>query len=273
MAKAELGNNDCMKVMEVVGEYIFETHKFPQITDVSKLLGIPKAKCRKMCKQLIAQKQLYPVFDGSKLPTVLLPYDMMQDILRMQSKPNWIATYSSKEKEKIELKIKELGEQITIYEQFERLLYTTSIPLEESVAFTLDWLGFDNVHHFKEDTDNPDITFDYENIKALVEVEGTTKAGDKKKVQQLDGWITREIEQLNKKKDELQGIFIVNHFREIEPERRSEPLTPHAKEFLKLYQCRFFTTSFLSKIVNKVMNGSSSKEKARAIIWEGEKIE
>lgn len=272
MAKAELRNSDCMKVIEVVREYIFETHKFPQITDVAKLSSIPKAKCHRICNQLIAQKQLYPVFSGSRLPTILLPYNMMQDVLRMQSKPHWVATYSFKEKGEIELKIKELGEQIAIYEQFERLLYATGIPLEEAVAFTLDWLGFVNVHHFEEDTDNPDVTFDYKNIKALVEVEGTTKAGDKKKVQQLHGWITREIEQFNKKKAELQGIFIVNHFREIEPEKRGEPLTQYAKEFLKLYQCHFFTTHFLFEIVNRVIAGLS-KEETRKIIWEGEKIE
>lgn len=272
MAKAELGNNDCMKVMEVVREYIFETHKFPQITDVSKLSSIPKAKCHRICNQLIAQKQLYPVFSGSRLPTILLPYNMMQDVLRMQSKPQWVAMYSFKEKGGIELKIKELDEQVAVYEKFEKLLYTTDIPLEEAVAFTLDWLGFVNMRHFKEDTDNPDITFGYENIKALVEVEGTTRAGDKKKVQQLAGWIEREIAKFDKRKEELQGIFIVNHFRETEPEKRGEPLTPHAKEFLKLYQCRFFTTYFLFKMVNRVMSGLP-KEEAREIIWEGEKIE
>ncbi len=272
MAKAKLGNNECTKVMEVVREYIFQTHKFPQITDVSKLSGIPKAKCHRICNQLIAQKQLYPVFSGSKLPTVLLPYNMMQDVLRMQSKPNWMANYSFEEEEEAELEIKKLSEQIAIYEQFERLLYTTSIPLEEAVAFTLDWLGFVNVSHFKEETDNPDITFDYKNIKALVEVEGTKGPGDKKKVQQLDGWIAREIAKFDKKKEGLQGIFIVNHFREIEPEKRGEPLTSHAKEFLKLYQCRFFTAYLLFKIVNRVMNGLSKGE-AREIIWEGEKIE
>lgn len=272
MAKAELGNRDCTNVMEVVREYIFKTHKFPQITDVSKLSSIPKAKCRQICNQLVTQKQLYPAFSGPSLPTVLLPYDMMQGILRMQSKPNWLAKHSFREAMEIELETKKLGEKIVSYEQFERLLYTTDIPLEEALAFTLNWLGFVNVHHFKEDTDNPDITFDYENIKALVEVEGTTRAGDKRKIQQLAGWMEKEIAKFNKKKEELQGIFIVNHFREIEPDKRGEPLTQHAKEFLKLYQCRFLTTYFLFKIVNKVMTGLS-KERARETIWEGEKIE
>ena len=155
---------------------------------------------------------------------------------------------------------------------FERLLYTTDIPLQEAVAFALEWLGFLDVKHYKEDPDNPDVTFMYKDIKALVEIEGTTKASDKNKALQLDGWMTREIMDLNRKAGELKGFLIVNHFREMEPEKRGDPLTTHAKEFLKLKQSYFFTTCFLFNIVKDVMDGLS-KEEAQKKVWEGEKID
>ena len=270
--KKSTTGEDYRKVMEVVKDYIFKTHTFPQISDIAKQSGIPKPKCTSICKELIGQNQLYKVFGGTGLSTVVIPYDMMQAILKTQAKPKWMDKYSFKEKNKLDKKVEELISQITEYEMFERLLYMTDIPLQEAVSFALDWLGFENVIHLKEDTDNPDVTFTYQGLKALVEVEGTIKAGDKEKAQQLYGWVKREIIQHNKKTDELKGFFVVNHFREIEPQKRGEPLTPHAKEFLKLNQSHFFTTHFLFNIVKTVMGGVS-KDEARKEVWNGEKID
>jgi hypothetical protein len=260
------------KVMGAVRNHIFQTHNFPSVTDVSKLANIPKPRCTDIFNQLIDQKQLYRVFGGAGLPTVVLPYDMMQVVLRAQAKPEWMAKYSFEEKNNLDSEIKKLSSRVTEYEMFERLLYTTDIPLQEAVAFALEWLDFQNVEHYKEDADNPDVTFIYGGVKAVVEIEGTTKAGDKSKAQQLDGWVRREIVQMNRKASELKGFLVVNHFREIEPEKRDDPLTTHAKEFLKLNQSRFFTTYFLFNVVKEV-KGGLSKEKARKKVWEGEKIE
>lgn len=260
------------KVIESVKDYIFQRHRLPQVTDISERTGIAKSRCSDICKQLIGQKQLYEAFGGPSLPTVILPYDMMQAILRIQSKPNWMNKYSIEEKSELDSKIATLNSKVTEYEMFERLLYTTDIPLEEAVAFVLELLGFEDVVHYKEDKDNPDITFIYEGVKALVEIEGTTKAADKSKAQQLGTWINREIVNSGKKANELKGFLVVNHFRALDPESRGEPLTAHAKEILKLYQSAFFTTYFLCKTVKHVMTGLS-KEEARKKVWEGEKID
>lgn len=260
------------KVMESVRNHIFKTHNFPQITDIARNTAIPKSKCANICSILIGQKQLHRVFGGEGLPTVVVPYDMMQVVLRTQAKPEWMDKYSFEEKVKLDNEIEKLSSKVAHYEMFERLLYTTDNPLEEAVAFALEWMGFQDVRHHKEDTDNPDVTFEYKSKKAIVEIEGTTRAGDKDKAQQLDGWIRREITNFNKRANELKGFFVVNHFREEEPINRGDPLTPHAKEFLKLYQSHFFTTYFLFNILTNIMNGLS-KEKALKRVWEGEKIE
>ena len=264
-------SDEFKKVIQSIEEYIFQTHKFPSVAEISEAAKLSKMKCAKICDELVKENQLYIVFEGKGLPKIYVPYNMMQGLLMTQRKPEWISKYTFKDETSLRDKAKELNNQLITYDMFKRLLYATDIPLEEAVAFALNWLEFRNVIHHKENPDNPDITFEHEGKKVLVEVEGTTKAGGKSKVLQLEGWMRREIDE-GKKTEELQGIFIVNHFRETEPDSRPEPLSSHAKEFLKRYGFKFFTTRFLFEIVKQVASGKISKENARKLVWNGEEI-
>lgn len=264
---------DYKKIIQEVREYIFRNHRFPSISQISESTRISVGKCKDLCLQLVRQKQLYMVFGGGRgLPIILLPYNMMQAILRTQAKPNWITDHGFTESEELYRKIAKLNKEINRYEMFERLLYTEDIPLEEAVAFTLDWLGFKNVVHYKDNPDNPDITFEDNGRLVLMEIEGTTKAGDKRKILQLDGWMTREINK-GKARKELDGIFVVNHHRENAPDKRNDPLTKHAREFLKHYSFRFFTTPFLFSIISSIVEGKLTKKEARKVVLKGEKNE
>lgn len=272
----QIDGQDFKSVIEVIEEYIFQTHKFPSKVQVADLTKIPKEKCDVIIEQLIRQNQLYSVFGGGHgYPEVILPYDMMQGVIMTQKRPDWLQgeSYSFKEKADIELKIKEYNKSLIMYDMFERLLYRTDIPLEEAVAYTLNWLGFQNVIHHKENKDYADVTFDSEGLKIIVEVEGTTKQGDKPKVLQLDGWVKTEIEKEERDQALIKGLFVVNHFRETEPEKRGDPLTKHAKDFLKRYQFLFFTTPFLFNIVKQVNEGKLKPEDARKLVMEGERIQ
>lgn len=268
MKKRKLSGDDFEQVLGTVREYVFQNHRFPQINDIVKQSGLPKTKCKQICDCLITQKKLYIAFEGPTMPQVVMPYELMQEMLRNQPKPKWISEYEFKEKTELDNQIEELQKQTYDYEMFERLLYATDIPLEEAVAFALKWLDFTSVEHHA-DTDKPEITFEYDGIKALVEVEGTTGPADKRKVQQLAGWLTQEIEEEGRKADELQGFLVVNHYRDKNPTERDDPLTSKAKEFLKLNRSRFFTTSFLFNIVREVMK-RVSRDEARRKVWEGE---
>jgi hypothetical protein len=258
-------------VMDSIVEYIFQTHKFPSVAKISEMTRINRVKCAEICSQLVKKNKLYTVFEGKGVPTVYVPYDMMQSLLMTQKKPGWVSNYSFKEEIKLTEKARHMNDQLIAFDTFKRLIYATDIPLEEAVAFALNWLGFKNVIHFKDNTDNPDITFEYNSKKVLVEVEGTTKAGGKAKILQLDGWLRREIDK-GIKANELQGIFVINHFRDVEPSSRGDPLTPHAKEFLKRYNFRFFTTPFLFDVIKRVKEDKLSKKEARKIVWQGQKI-
>jgi hypothetical protein len=191
-----------------------------------------------------------------------------------QKKPSWLQqNYAFREKADVESKIQELNRDYVQYDMFERLLYRTDTPLEEAVAFTLRWLGFRKVEHHIKNKDYADVTFEHEQTKALAEIEGTAGQGDKRKVLQLDGWVKMEIENGERDPSAIQGFFIVNHFRDDDPESRGQPLTVQAKRFMNYYRFRFLTTYFLYKVVKQVKEDVLSKEDARNRVWEGEKIQ
>jgi hypothetical protein len=260
-----------LNIRNAITEHIFLTHRFPSIAEISEITKLNRARCAEVCTELVKDNQLHIVFEGKGLPTVYVPYDMMQGLLMTQKKPDWTSKYSWKERRDIVHRTNDLNKQLLALEMFDRLLYATDVPLEEAVAFSLDWLEFKNVIHHKENPDNPDVTFEHAGKKVLVEVEGTTNAGGKAKVLQLDGWIRREIDK-GIKAEELQGILVVNHFRTIEPRLRKDPLGSHAKEYLKRYDSRFLTTPFLFETLRRAKEEGLKKEEAREIIWQGEKI-
>lgn len=263
---------DYKKVIEVVKDFIFEKHTFPQVNDIIKITGIQKQRCNDVIDQLVRQKQLYVAFEGEGLPKIILLYDMMQGVLMTQKKPEWLdKRYAFSERTEISKKIEGLQKEAIRYEQFERLLYTADIPLEEAIAYTLDWLGFQNVIHHKDDPNNPDVTFEYDGVTALLEAEGTTKAGGKDKISQLDGWFQKALSQ-GAITSKLKGFFVVNHFRDVEPSVREDALTSHAKEFLRYYKFTYFETFFLYNITKRVVSKKLSTTDAQKLVWGGEKI-
>lgn len=260
------------KILSAVTEYILETHQFPSCNEITKIVDISRPMCLKLCKELVSDKRLCIVFEGEGRPFVYVPYEMMQILLRTQKKPAWLTGYSFNDEPPLINEASEIERKLQIYDIVKRLLYCTDIPLEESVADSLDCLGFDNVVHHKDNPDNPDITFEYNNKLVLVEVEGKTRAGRKDKVLQLEGWVTREITS-GMKTDEVQGMYVINHWRDTDPSSRSSPLTTHGNEFMKRYGFTLLTSPTLYTIVKEVIEGKLSKEDARNSVWEGDKID
>lgn len=260
------------RILNSVIEYIYETHRFPSCTEISRIADINKDKCLKLCKDLVSGNQLCVVFGGEGRSLVYVPYGMMQGLLRTQNKPQWVTKYSFKDEPPLGKKALKIEQELQIFDMFKRLLYTTDIPLEEAVAFTLNYLEFEDVVHIIDNPDNPDITLNHDGKKVLLEVEGTKKVGKKKKILQLEGWMKRELD-TDKKADEIQGIYVVNHFRDTDPSSRESPLSDHAKEFMKRYQFKLFTTSTLFDIAKDVKEGKLSKQDAKQKVWEGDRID
>ncbi len=246
---------------------------FPQVSDIAESLKFNKSKCVGLVDKLVQNGDLNVVFKGKGLPIIVVPHNMIESVLRTQIKPAWMKNYVSPKESEILTKIQSLEAEFRDYEQFGRLLYSTDIQLEEAVAYSMNWLGFQNVIHIKEDRDNADVVFDYNNVHGLIEVEGTIKAASKDKVAQLNGWVAKELNK-NDSPIDIRGFLAVNTFRNKDPKERDDPLSQHAKKFLKIYtHLRYFTTVFLFEEVNKVLKNEITKEEARKNIWEGETIQ
>jgi hypothetical protein len=263
------------RIINELNDYIFTNHKLPSISDVADAAKISSGKCTELCDILEGQNQIYVISGGGHgKPKIIIPYDMMESILNTQSRPKWIEQedYNFKEIKGLATKISEFSDQLNEYYKFQFLLYGTDVPLERNIAYALNYLEFNEVIHHEDNKNYADITFTHDELKYLIEVEGTTKQGDKSKVLQLDGWFKVEIEN-GASSNELRGIFFINSERNKSPEERGSPLTPHAIEFMKRYNFIFMTTSRLFSIVKDIHYNKIDKQKAREMIIKGINLE
>lgn len=190
----KIKDNELKTVYSAIEDCIFEHHKLCSLSEISQLSGLPRDKCKKIVEYLVKKGDVYEAFKSGKTnPVVYIPTYMMDEILLTQKKPRWLAKYSFEKKKKILGKIEKLRDDIKPYEMFERLLYATSTPLEETIAFVLDWLEFEDVVHLKDNPDNHDIEFKYNDKLFLVEAKGKGKEGNKDDIQELEGWVKRKI--------------------------------------------------------------------------------
>jgi hypothetical protein len=267
----KLNPKEIEMVYNSIEDFIQMNHKLCFIKDITETTGLPKSKCEKILNFLKKKERIKIIFKAQSQPTIYLPTYMFEGILQLQRKPSWLKNYNFLEKKNQLREIEKLREEINKYEIIERLLYGTGKPLEQSVAFSLNLIGFEDVE-LHDNEDDRDISFKHEEKNYLLEVQGTTKQGDKRKINQLRGWketsVIRGFDIENTK-----GIFVVNHYRNFDPDKRKDPLTDHAKKFLKLYHFKYFTTFFLFKIVKNFINNNISLQNAIKQILEGEKIE
>ncbi len=266
-------SNEHEKVLQAVEQYIAEKHLLPSIQQIKETAGVNKGKISKICCQLESAGKIKQVFSSQGPAKVYLPVPMFEQLLTLQSKPSWISSYEFKEKQALLDKVRKNHKQICEFEKFEQLLYATDTPLEEAVAYAFSFVGFKDVKHLGKDPNKHDIEHPIQRKVRIYEIKGKTGLGDKEEVNQLGGWITKKIADDNLKSEQVEGVFIVNHCRFENPKKRKAPLTPHAKEFLKHHQCKFFTTIFLFDLIKKVVEGELTKEKAQKSILEGMKIE
>lgn len=269
--KSKLTNDELDAVYNSMEDYIFENHKLCSITEINENTGISKSKCKQILSELIKKQKIKEVYGGGTNPKIYVPTYMMNEILAAQVKPRWVDDYSFDEKVKKIEEITEIKSQIKEYEMFERLVYSTNTPLEEAVAHAFDFLGFDKVDHLN-DPERHDVEFEYNKKLYLVEVKGKGKHGNKDDILQLGGWIKIKLNE-GMKRDELQGLFVINHYRKDDPNKRGDPLTVKAKEFLKHYDSRFIETIWLYQLIKDVLDKKLSKKDAREKIVKGQKID
>lgn len=262
--------NEHALVLRALEDYIFETHKICDLSLISDTTGLSPQKCRKILDTLERQDQVVKIFSGSGKPDLFIPHHMWQGVLMTQPKPTWMDDYALEEKQVLLDEMKTQEKKIHELEAFERLLYSTDIPLERSVAAALKYLRFENVVHHEKDRDREDVSFQFDDNLYLVEVKGKKGQGDKDDIEQLNGWITQQMEKEKLEPEQIRGIYVINHFRHANPSQRGDPLTDHAKRWLRRYRFGFFTTPFLYQTVIDAMSKRRSKKDARELVISGE---
>lgn len=263
-------NDAYPKILETTTDYILETRRFPGIQEIHKRTNIPENALRQLVETLVRQRQLCVVYRASSHPTLYALPHMMRAIEMSQPKPKWLSDYAFLEKKTWAETLNKAKSEIDKFESIEGLLYFSNTPLEHSVALALNLLDFDKVHHYIDDTDNPDITFEYDNKKYICEVKGVSKSADKEHVAQLNGWIKVELQKDDSDPDHLVGMLFVNHYCNLDPLARGDVLTPHGKKYGKMDRVCVNSTVQLFNTTKEVLDGTRSKPEARMLIAQGE---
>ncbi len=267
MTKGKQLASDIVKVKQAIDDHIAESHHLPDVSYIEEITELSRHRCKSALQEMIKRKKITVAYEGEGNPKIYIPTVLMQEILRKQPKPEWLGDYELSEKEGFNAELEAVRSQIHELEFFERLLYATGTPLEEAVAVTLNYLGFDDViHHTPRNSDYADITFHYNGKMYLVEVVGTSRQADKTKVLQLDGWLRAEIDQTGQEPDNLVGLLIVNHYRHQDPKTRNAPITPIAEKFLKHYRFKQITTTSLFEHAKDVRLERRDKNSVQAAL-------
>jgi hypothetical protein len=260
------------RIIESVEDYVRETHQFPGTSEISKKANLPSQQTAEILKTLVGQNQLSIVYQARSHPTLYAPTYMMQEIFRAQTKPSWLSVFAFSERDDLKDQINKAREDLSKYDLLEGLLYRTDTPLQDSVEYALRLFEYENVIHYKDDKDNPDLSFTFDGKQYLVEVKGKSKEADKDDVLQLEGWMKAELDK-GADPDNLVGVLVVNHFRTQPPNTRGDFLTPKARTYAKRYNFKVLTTVRIFEWAQKILKKELSIDEVRSLFVKGEKNE
>jgi hypothetical protein len=270
-------------VEKVVENYILEKHKLCALAEIkssTEVRQLSEGRIKRICDELIKEERLSIIYEGTGNPDIYIPSYMLQEILSTQRKPSWLSNYEFKEKVQIIGEIEKKKQKIFTYESLEVLLYGSGRPLEKAFAFALKEIGFPDVKDLGDDPYKHDTEFKGNGFIMVCEVKGKQESVDKDDVLQLNGWIQTYIEE-NSQVDPstLQGVLVVNHYKDAEPEDRwptnkdRPPLTQEGKRFMNLYKYKFVTTFLIFDLVKKVIERNLNQKEAQTKILQGQKYE
>lgn len=181
--------------------------------------------------------------------------------------PSWVNNpkYMFKDEIKIEEKINKLKKERRKFERIRSILWLDGYELTEAVAFVLSELGIKC--ELKEYLRKEDIEIDEDELHGIVEVKGLKKYATAKDIRELLDWYTEKLNE----DENVKGIFILNDFKEIEPDKRSEkakellkdrdyPFTKDAERVAVNNNFCLLTTYQLYLIFKDVINGRLNKD-------------
>jgi len=171
-------------------------------------------------------------------------------------KPDWVNKYQYKEKRKILAKLKTIN-------VLEKLLYGNDRDLCKAVAEAFRILGFE-VRISGKGTE-PDIYIHDGRFTGIIEVKGLKTHADRDDMRELLDYYDINVD----KQPELKGIFVVNHYRRMEPDKKEKPYTDGAMELAQRKGFCLLTTTDLYFAIERALNDASLREDIRNKIMNG----
>lgn len=219
--------------------YVFETHYsskgsisfFPQVKDIKKGIDVI-------------------------LETVCEPEE--------ENPPAWVSSISVGNEVKISQAIEEknleieakkveiqaLEEQKGELDEYKKLLYTSGLVLEEIVEKSLKFLGIEATSPTVKNKE--DRLFIKEDASVPIEIRGKNSGLNEKDLNQLT---SRFVDKPESKIFTTRGLFILNHFRDIQPEKREEPFHFNIIEKAKPWQVCLISTQTIFDLVKSKLEG------------------
>lgn len=169
-------------------------------------------------------------------------------------KPDWVNDYLTEQEKELFKKKEEIETELGRFSLYKQLLWETGERLESLVKNCFIELGMkvkdlskDSACDFEIDLGN--------NITAVCEVKGLKNNVNREDMRQLLEYFIekRDFEDRN-----VKGIFIVNHYRNISPSERGEPVTESAKRLASNYDFKVLTTIELYQYLKSFWQGTFS---------------
>jgi len=173
----------------------------------------------------------------------------------ISKKPDWVERFLYKEKEKLQSKLK-------IINKIEKLLYGNDRELRDAVIEALKILGFNASAAGRGTEQDIDLSC---NHFVGIEVKGLKAHADRDDMRALLDYYDAQV----KKQSDLKGIFVVNHYREIEPGKKDKPYTESALELAKRKGFCLLMADDLYFTLEKVLANQSLSAAVRNRIIEG----
>lgn len=189
--------------------------------------------------------------------------------IKDREKPDWLSKYKvpnetdwlvslnviQKQIDDLTVKKQTMQSELDAKTVIKQLLYEGDEPLEDAVKIAFEELGFST-----DKKDKIDLLIKSNEGEAIVEVIGSEKAIDIKKLRQLIEYLDRE----NKNKFVTKsGVLVANHYMAIEPDTRDEPFTDALVHASKELDICLLTTIELFSALCKAREGILDKATIR----------
>jgi hypothetical protein len=174
----------------------------------------------------------------------------------LSKKPDWVEKFYYKTKVELQTKLKAIS-------IVEKLLYGNDRELRDAVIEALRIFGFNA--NALPDGPQQDIDVSSGSFQGMVEVKGLKSHADRDDMRALLDYYDNNIG----KQPNLKGIFVVNHYREAQPDQRGDPYTRDALEIANRKEFCLLTADDIYFAVERALNEDGVKEEMRKRITQG----